>query len=616
MGHDYPPSAWTVDGLARALRPDARPLATYDDADVWERTREDDLVGPVAADLLEEAAAVREKPVPYPSATEFLDYERTGERGAYGDVTSTRRRRLALFALAECIEREGAYLDPVLDYAWAICEESTWEGPPHFSGEGLPYTDAGPDWEVSLRSALTALNLAELDALLGERLHDDLRARIRDEVEQRVIARYEDADDYWWLDPPTNNWSAVCHSGVVGAAVHLLDDRERVASLVVEAADRLRHYLDDFDADGCTAEGIGYWNYGFGNYTVLAQLIEAHTGGEYSLLSPPVVREIARYPLRVELRPGLFLPFSDATARAGLDAHVACWLGERLELPALSARGRRAFETEPSLGSLVAARRELLWTGGPDPDGTVPTPPRRRYFSGYQWWIARHDPSDPDALAVAAKGGHNDESHNHNDCGTFVVHLADELPVTDLGSPEYDRDFFSDRRYDYLAARSLGHPVPHVNGHEQAAGREYAAEPVDRVESETTEAFEVDLAGCYPEAAGLETLRRRITLDRDVAGGRVSVTDRVAFREDAPGTEFASVLISSCPATDRGGAVVVEGERAALAVEYAPASADATVEHLPAAVRGADVWRTRIEPEPARERSVELSMTPGGDGSG
>jgi hypothetical protein len=90
-------------------------------------------------------------------------------------------------------------------------------------------------------------------------------------------------------------------------------------------------------------------------------------------------------------------------------------------------------------------------------------------------------------------------------CGAFLA---------DLGAPVYDRDYFSDRRYDYLTARSLGHSVPYVNGHEQAVGSEFTARVVQQELSDERDATTFDLAACYPEATGLDALGRTVALDR------------------------------------------------------------------------------------------------------
>jgi hypothetical protein len=538
-----------------------------------------------------------------------------------------RRRRLSTFAIAECVEREGDYLDPVLDYAWAICEQSTWLWPAHLRGahdhEGLPGVVPDEERRVALFSVGTALLLADLDALLGDRLHPALRERIREEVDRRVLTPFVARDDHGWIGPPAMNWNAVCNAGSAVAALTLLDDPRRQAAVVERAVARLRHYLDDFDADGCTAEGVGYWNYGFGNYVTLAAELEARTDGAYSLLEPPIVREIAEYPLKVQLSPGRFLPFSDTEEDVPVFPHTPCWLGDRLDLEGLGALGRRSLERPAALFEgrntyfLPELLRDLAWAGRVPDDWTLPTPPRRQFFDGHDWWLVRAAPADPDGLVVAAKGGHNDEPHNHNDCGSFVVHYRGESLLTDLGRPTYDREFFGERRYtDYLTPRSLGHSVPHVNGHEQAAGSEYAADLLG-VEEGETDAVAYDLAGCYPDGAGLASLRRRVALHRDEP--RVTVADEATFA-DGPGT-LESVLVSYDPVAVEGDALVVAGERArATVTPAADAPVDLRVEHLEDAVDVSwrpdadhwDVWRARLALPPAGTASLELSIAVAG----
>jgi len=627
---------WGVDALADALDADRTgALPTYGDERAWARVRTADVTAGVVDRLLERAERIRTTAgLAVPTASEYLRYGREGDLDTYH--TSYGRQRIALTALAvaECVEREGQYLDPVLDYAWSICERTSWLLPAHRSGSvpGLP-TEPVPDATIDLDAALTALLLANLDRLFGDRLPASLRERVRAEVERRVLVPYE-REDHWWADA-TNNWNAVCTAGCVGAAIRLVDDSDRLARLLGAAADGLERYLRGFDEAGCTHEGIGYWNYGFGYFVLLSELVGTATGGRRSLASAPIVAEIAGYPRAVELSPGRFLPFGDASETDGLLPYAACWAGTEFDVPSLVARGRYELATERPVRQLPRTLRNLFWCLEADGDagaGRVHAPPERVYFPGDEWWLARVDAADPDGLVVAAKGGHNGESHNHLDCGSFVVHHRGESPLTDLGKPRYDRDYFSEDRYDYLVARSLGHSVPLVDGHEQGAGEAFAASVRDRHAGPDAERIAFDLGDCYPEAAGVASLRRRIGLDRTTA--TVTVRDTVRFDPDAGEArdrQFTSVLVSYAPMSVEGDALVVEGERTALRVDPTPA-ATIDVEHLPTSVtrdehrmRGdwheadpdpSDVWRARLQPrDPAPEadavdRRLGLEIAP------
>lgn len=60
-----------------------------------------------------------------------------------------------------------------------------------------------------------------------------------------------------------------------------------------------------------------------------------------------------------------------------------------------------------------------------------------------QWVICESD----NHIAMACKGGNNGESHNHNDIGHFLYETEGVLLLTDLGSGEYTRQYFSKERY-------------------------------------------------------------------------------------------------------------------------------------------------------------------------
>src|SRR5439155_9032257 len=145
----------------------------------------------------------------------------------------------------------------------------------------------------------------------------------------------------WWLHNTAarevNNWTGVCVGGVVGAAIYLESDPARLAEIIARGGRSLDDYLVTFDEDGGSSEGPGYWDYGFGYYTVLAHLVETRTDGRVSFFDEPRVPQIARYPLRTILSPGLYVNFSDCDRRVALAAPHLAFLPRRLDVPALMA---------------------------------------------------------------------------------------------------------------------------------------------------------------------------------------------------------------------------------------------------------------------------------------
>src|ERR687897_3037943 len=132
------------------------------------------------SELIAEAGAHSD--IPGLPATLYLEFSRAGSREGYERPANRRREILSNLALAECLEGEGRFLDPLLDVAWAICEESSWSWPAHQGDLADMYHAV-----IDLSVAMTALYLAELDLLLGDRLDPALGRRIRHEVDRRCL---------------------------------------------------------------------------------------------------------------------------------------------------------------------------------------------------------------------------------------------------------------------------------------------------------------------------------------------------------------------------------------------------------------------------------------------
>ena len=85
----------------------------------------------------------------------------------------------------------------------------------------------------------------------------------------------------WWLSS-TNNWNAVCLAGVTGAALATVESRRDRAFFAAAAEENIQSYLRGFTPDGYCSEGVGYWNYGFGHYMMLAETLRQASGGRWT----------------------------------------------------------------------------------------------------------------------------------------------------------------------------------------------------------------------------------------------------------------------------------------------------------------------------------------------
>jgi hypothetical protein len=578
------------------------------DRAAWEEVQGAIGEGPVQ-EIVAQAQAYAQAPVPSLPATLYLEFARMGQREGYQQPRGERRQMLSSLALAECLEGRGRLLDPLLDVAWAICEESSWALPAHqrvLADETRPVIDLG--------AAATALELAELDLLLGAQLDPALGERIRYEVNRRCLVPYLERHDHWWLYNTylrtVNNWTAVCNAGVAGAAIYLEPDAARLAEILARAARSMDDYLSTFDPDGGSTEGPGYWNYGFGNYALLAHLVEQRTEGMVDFWEGAQMSKIAQFPLRTVLSPGLYVNFSDCDRHVNLNATLLFYLAHRLDLPDLE---RLAQEQPPHRyqQTLIWGLRSLFWRPAPEPAGRF-VPARHDWFSGMAWMVARYNPRDPDALVLAAKGGHNGEMHNQNDVGNVIVHLSGESVIPDIGRGRYTRAYFGPERYQYLVNSSLGHSVPVPNGQAQLPGREHGAVLLDHRTDEALDLLSIEMKDAYPAEADLASLRRSVAMHRDGPRGWVELSDVVRFAS-GPG-QLQSVLTTFGQVEISSSSVLLRGERGALRVEFDPAVVVPSVEvvaDVDLAEGAADVRRVLLAfPQPVKEGTIRLRIDP------
>ncbi|MDR1279214.1 MAG: heparinase II/III-family protein [Opitutaceae bacterium] len=503
------------------------------------------------------AAADKQAQLPTPGLDEtlFNIYRETGDRKAYETPYMARTKRLGQFLFAEGLRNDGKLLPAIECEIAAMLDEPTWAIPTHAGRRA--------DWRaaydlVELGAVNRAANLSLVHYLLGQKLPDSMRAGIRKEIHARVFAPYLErirtsgtpGPEYWWM-MTNNNWNAVCHGGILMTSLLLGpspadigDDRATFAA-AFEACTPA--FIAGFGDDGFCHEGIGYWYYGYGNYILASELTRLATGGRIDFLDAPKQQRIATFDTRWEIAAGIYPPFGDAFVRARAPAWMHDFATLRYKLP----YGIRGPGVGPDMIHPVGIGSNLCITpfdlSLPRPAGPVPPPEPglRDWFPDGGALVARR--ANPVVgLAAAFKGGHNNQPHNHNDLGSFVIVCDGESVLSDLGVDAYVKDTFSSRRYTSQVMNSFGHPVPLVAGKLQRTGSAALAKTVRTEFSDTRDLWEIDITSAYaPDVPALEKLTRTFVYTRsadDAPQGRVEIIDHVKFRENQP-HPFGTALV-------------------------------------------------------------------------
>ena len=160
-------------------------------------------------------------------------------------------------------------------------------------------------------------------------------------------------------------------------------------------------------------------------------------------------------------------------------------------------------------------------------------------------------------FGFAAKGGSNDEPHNHNDLGQFLLYGGGQVFLAELGCGEYTADYFGEARYSYDCNGSQGHTVPLINGHLQAAGRAHWAHVLSHSISDQEDSLHLDLTSAYEEAGLLHFTRWLRWIKR---GCRPMLEMRDDILLDAPGSVIERFVTICRPECTAPGVVLLHGE--------------------------------------------------------
>ena len=525
-------------------------------------------------------------------ATLYMEFARNGNRSRYEAESFARRMMLIRLVLAECVEHQGRFLDDIVNGIWAICEESFWDVPAHNYYTRYP-DSALPDTEfpvVALFSAETGSALAYTGYLLDDVLRNRfpiVAGRIPREIRNRLLDPYIDRDDWLWLgferepgDRAPNNWNPWIHSNLLAMEMLIERDEARRAEFFHRALRGLDLFLSGYHDDGGCDEGITYWGRAGASVFDCLDVLDSGSNGNITVWDQPLIQEMARYVYRAHIADNWYVNFADGTARSVPDANIIYHFGEKIGDEGMMAQGivtaARHDEEHPGFLSFnrVLSR---VFRPVPQPD-SLPAYPlvKQSWLDGIQVLTARETEGSSDGLFVAAKGGHNGESHNHNDIGSFIVALDGQPVLIDAGVEEYTKKTFSPDRYDIWTMQSAYHNLPTINGMQQSPGAGFHASDVSAELADDHAALRLDIADAWSKDAGIERWTRTIRLDRG-ADACISISDNYALTDD-PESIVLTLMAASGVDVSRPGELRLEGPKRPLLVDY-----------------DADLWRVETE---------------------
>ncbi|WP_295129071.1 heparinase II/III family protein [uncultured Chitinophaga sp.] len=526
-------------------------------------------------------------------ATKSLLIVRNGNRTEYQDIANIKREALGYLLMAEVFEDKGRFTDDIINGVWAICEESFWGASAHLS-RNKPYSGL-PDVAqpfVELFSAETATLLAWTDYFVGDKLDAvslQVRKRIYHEVNTRIFQPVMTKPQGWMAanaqGRPPNNWNPwICSNWLNAVLLLEKDDAKRTAS-VYKLLQTLDNFLNPYPQDGGCDEGPSYWGAAAASlYDNIAMLNLASNNAFNYVFEDEKVKNMGRFIYRAQISQRYFLNFADADPQPGMAASMIYRYGKDIKDADMMRFGAFYLDKKDN-GKLSRYHffRNLFEMFMQDEFNKAAKGlplPADTWLPDLQVMAARDKAGTTDGYFVAAKGGHNDESHNHNDIGSYVVYYNGLPLLIDVGRGTYTAKTFSDKRYDIWYNRSDYHNLPTVNGVTQSPGAKFKAGNVTYNKGNGYSQLSLDISAAYPTAANIEKWQRTVRFNK---GKNVQVTDDVQLKSGGAVIEhlmtcYPAVLVSP-------GKVLIKwksdkGEEKNFYVHYAEKQFGANVEKI------------------------------------
>ena len=525
------------------------PYPVYSDREGWEK-----MLGSNADYLIAAGERYLDFEWRIVPATSYLAYERTGERTIMQEPLSANRVALNALMLAELAEGKGRFVDQLVDGMWHLSNMPTWVLSAHLprqkTGRSLPDPR---EQLIDLGSGGLAAQIAVAWHFFHEtfdKIDPVISFVIEEAMKKQILDPYLNTAEYrpnWWLafelkeGQVVNNWNPWCNADVILCFLLMERDPERLEHALRQSARSVDKFWEYVKSDGACEEGPAYWGHAAGKFYDYLKIMYEASEGRFTFFDYPQIKDMGEYISRSYVRNRWVVNFADASAQLSFTPSVIYNYGKSVgsdemmdfavynlgntekkvfntPRPLLSTDAFRSLESLSCMNELVARVTELnarIEAGESFDDVSESlrkNVPHHVWYPETEFCYMRND----SGWFLAMKGGHNNESHNHNDIGTFTLYLDGVPMFVDAGVGTYTKKTFSKDRYTIWSMRSEWHNLPVINGIYQHDGAGFKSSGVAVSFKKNAMRFTLDIAGAYDEEADCKSWRRDYLLAEDI----------------------------------------------------------------------------------------------------
>ncbi len=463
------------------------------------------------------------------TASEYLEYEKTGNRALYKneDRNHTALRELVL---AELAEGKGRFLEQIVDGLWFYSYKLTWSHPQHTryqsSRRAIPVYDERP---VTYHSSAVGATIALAwhffkDSM--DKMDPSISIAVKEAMNLNIFIPYMDDNQVgqsWQgfekvrlLNNHTTNQNLNCTL----CFMLMEEDSEKLMNALQRSVCIEDKFMSYIKHDGACEEGSSYWKASFGKVYEYCRLLYDFSDGKINLFNNELIRKMGEFKANAYLGEGYHMNYGDGAPRDYVSPALLYRFGKDTKSKLLKNFGLFLMVEEKDKfdnrnlpgksGSLYLALETLRYGRTMSADQKVALQNAENnmdvlcrqldivesvYYPETEYAILRND----NDWVLTAKGAFNDESHNHNDVGSGMLYIESKPVIIDPGIGVYNKNTFGEKRYTEWCMRSDWHNLPVINGKIQEYGAEYkAANSTCDLRKKT---FSTEIQGAYsPDA--------------------------------------------------------------------------------------------------------------------
>lgn len=537
--------------------------------------------------------------------SQFYEFKQNGNRVNYENKYFARRNKFTALLIGEITERKGRYIADIADGLSLIMEESTWALPAHmmFQKAGIGLADV-QDPTVDLFASQTAAILAWTKLLLKDELNRYsplLVKRIDYELNKRIFEPYLGRDDFGWMGfmgGKMNNWNTFINTNVLTTALLAQDDKTKRIATIDKTIRSLDFFLNDYPADGGCDEGPSYWAIAGGSLIQYLDLLNTYSNGRLDFSKNELIHNIGTYIYKVHINDRYYVNFADAGALNTQDPLKVYLFGKLFNDQKLIGFAAYIRQVNNSAGGYNLGNIGSF-IGGLAADAvlnkTTPKAPlvQQSWLPDLQVLTVHQNEGSAKGLFFAVKGGNNNESHNHNDVGNFIIYKDGEPVIVDAGVGTYTQQTFSKDRYKLWFMQSGWHNCPVINGVEQRNGARFKATDVTYTHTKKQQQLSMNLAAAYPAEAGVNKWLRTFTFTP--AKGMLTLTETYDLKKAVTPSELHFLVYGTITEESKGHLKLTAASGQTVLISYDPAAFDFKVDPRPIDdARLAGSWKTAL----------------------